>query len=112
MVIAGGVASSRSECLPRGRRKVTITVYSRRKWETFSDSSFLRIAYLQGERQPLLGPNDADAKFGSGGVTNVKSVFWCKPLFETVFRKASDRALPQNPHSKMIFIRCLINVIF
>ena len=39
----------------------------------------MRIAYLQGERQPLLGPNDAAVTFGSGGVTNIKSVlyFFC-----------------------------------
>jgi len=56
----------------------------------------VRIAYFQGERQPLLGPKVADVKFGCGGVTNIKSVFWGKALSETVFREASDKAQPQN----------------
>ena len=56
----------------------------------------MRIAYFKGERQPLLGPNDATVRFGSGGVTNIKSVFWGIALSEASRKTVSDRALPQS----------------
>jgi len=44
------------------------------------------------------------ATFGSGGVTNIKSVFWGKALSEASRKTASDRALPQNTGTEFLFV--------
>jgi len=55
--------------------------------DVFERHLFVRIAYLQGERQPLLGPSDADGKFGSGGVTNIILILYSSPRQNRISRR-------------------------